>query len=152
MLRRSPLALKQPPLGDKGRQRCRDRAAIGKGLVLRRFSFSRSVTYLRSLELFLGEVLDLRIGSCDVAGSRPRELLPSSPHSPSCSTSSGPGPRASSAAAGMTGRDAVGQGQGVRDGQQVRAHESRCSGAPLLTRERIARERERDHDAPHVIR
>ena len=30
----------------------------------------------------------------------------------------------------MTGSDVVGQGQGVRAGEPVRAHESRCSGAP----------------------
>ena len=74
------------------------------------------MTYLVSLELFFGEVPVLRAGSWGVAGLGPRELLPSSLHFPSCSTSSGPGPRASSAAAGMTGRDAVGQGQGVRAG------------------------------------
>ena len=55
-----------------------------------------------------------------------------------CSTTSGPSPRASSATAGMIGRDAMGQGQGVRAGEPVRAHESRCSGAPLLTRKRFA--------------
>ena len=35
------------------------------------------------------------------------------------------------------------QGQGVRAGKLVRAPESRCSGAPLLTRKRIAREKRR---------
>ena len=99
MLRRSPLALKQPLLGEKGRQRLYDRTALGEGLVSHWFSFSRSVTYLGSLESFLGEVPDLRVGTWDVAGSGPRELLPSSTHFPSCSTSSGPGSRASSAAA-----------------------------------------------------
>ena len=43
-----------------------------------------------------------------------------------------------SAVAGMTGRDAVGQGQGVRAGDPVGAHESRCSGTPLLTCKRFA--------------
>ena len=124
MHRRSPLALKQPPLGEKGRQRRRDRTALGEGLVSRGFSFSRSVTHLENLEPSLREVPDLRVGSWDVAGSGPCELLVSSPHSPSCSTSSGPGPRASSAAAGMTGHDAVGQGQGMRAGEPVRAPES----------------------------
>ena len=50
MLRRSPLALKQPPLGKKGRHHCHDRAALGKGLALSRFSFC--VTYLIGLEWF----------------------------------------------------------------------------------------------------
>ena len=75
-------------------------------------SYSRSVTYLESLESFLREVSDLRVGSWDVAGSGLRELLLPSPHSPSCSTSSGPGPRVSSAAAGMPGRDAVVKARG----------------------------------------
>ena len=35
-----------------------------------------------------------------------------------------------------------GQGQGVRAGEAIRAPESRCSGAPLLTRKRIAWKRE----------
>ena len=48
MLRRSPLALKQPPLGKKGRQHCHDRAALGEGLALSRISFH--VTYLVGLE------------------------------------------------------------------------------------------------------
>ena len=43
--------LKHPPLGKKGRQRCRDRAAVGEGLALSRFSFC--VTYLVGLEWFL---------------------------------------------------------------------------------------------------
>ena len=34
-----------------------------------------------------------------------------------------------------------GQGQGVRAGEPVRAPESPCSGAPLLTRKRIAWEK-----------
>ena len=68
-----------------------------------------------------------------------------------CSTSSGPGPRASSAAAGMIGRDAVGQFQGVRDGEPVRAHESRCSVAPLLTCERIIRGKERELATPPTL-
>ena len=133
MLGWSPLVLKQPPLGEKGRQHRHDRVALGECLAPHWFSFCRGVTYLVSLELFFGEVSGLGAGSWGVAGSSPRELLPSSPHFPSCSTSSGPGYRASSASAGMTGRDAVGQGQGVRAGEPVRAHELRCSGAPLLT-------------------
>ena len=37
-----------------------------------------------------------------------------------------------------------GQGQEVRAGEPVRAHESRCSGAPLLTCKRIMPERRRE--------
>ena len=49
MLGRSPLALKQPSLGEKGRQRRRDRAALGEGLALRWSNSCKGVTYLLSL-------------------------------------------------------------------------------------------------------
>ena len=60
MLRRSPLALKQPPLGKKGRQRCRDKAAIGEGLALNQFSFC--VTYLGGFGVVFVEVPGLHGG------------------------------------------------------------------------------------------
>ena len=78
MLGRSHLSLKQPLLGKKGRQRRRDRAALGEGLALRWFSFHRGVTYLMSLKSFFGEVLGPRAGSWGVVGLGPHELLPSS--------------------------------------------------------------------------
>ena len=107
MLRRSPLALKQPPKGEKGRQRRRHMGALNGGFGVVSVSYSRCGTYLEVMELFLREVQDLRVGSWIVAGLGPRELPFSSPHFPSCSTSSGPSPRASSAAAGMPGRNAM---------------------------------------------
>ena len=49
MLGRSPLALEQPSLGEKGRQHRHDRAALGEGLVLRWSNSCKGVTYLLSL-------------------------------------------------------------------------------------------------------
>ena len=49
MLRRSPLALKQPSLGEKGWQRRHDRAALGEGLALRWSNSCKGVAYLLSL-------------------------------------------------------------------------------------------------------
>ena len=74
--------------------------------------YSKRETYLESTESFLRVAPDLYVGSWDVAGLGPRELPFSSPHFPWCSTSSGPVPRASSAAAGMPGRDAVDKARG----------------------------------------
>ena len=42
-------------------------------------------------------------------------------------------------------------GQGVRAGEPVRAPESRCSGAPILTRKRITREERRLAVPPTVL-
>ena len=81
-------------------------------LVSRRIIYSRCKTYLEIMEPFLHEVPDLRVGRRDVVGLGLRELLLTYPRSPSCSTSSGPGPRASSAAAGMPGRDAMDKARG----------------------------------------
>ena len=44
MLRRFPLALKQPLLGEKGKQHCRDRAAVGEGLRAELDQFSRDLS------------------------------------------------------------------------------------------------------------
>ena len=49
MLGRSPLALKQPSLGEKGRQHRHDRATLGEGLSLRWSNSCKGVTYLLSL-------------------------------------------------------------------------------------------------------
>ena len=49
MLGRSPLALKQPSLGEKGRQLRCDRAALGEGFALRWSNSCKGVTYLLSL-------------------------------------------------------------------------------------------------------
>ena len=82
------------------------------GFGVTSISYSRSETYLESAESFLREVPDLHVGNWDVAGLGLRELLLSSLHYPSCSTFSGPGPRASSAAAGMPGRTAMDKARG----------------------------------------
>ena len=49
---RSPLALKQPSLGEKGWQRRHDRAALGEGLALRWSNSCKGVTYVLSLGWF----------------------------------------------------------------------------------------------------
>ena len=75
-------------------------------------SYPRGETYLECMELFVREAPGLRSCKWDVPGLGLRELPLSSPHSPSCSMSLGPGPRASSAAAGMLGRDAMDKARG----------------------------------------
>ena len=106
-------------------------------------SCSRSVNCLESSEPFLSEVPDLRVGSWDVAGSGLREPLLPSPHSPRALRPQVPAlersqpPLVCQVAMPWTRPR-------LRAGEPVRAPESRCSGAPLLTRERIIRVRERE--------
>ena len=113
MLRRSPLALKLPPEGEKGMQRCRHRAALSGGFGVASISYSRYETYHESMEPFLREVPDLHIGSWDVVGLGPRELPFSSTHTFLRALR----PRVLalervSAVAGLPGRDAMDKARG----------------------------------------
>ena len=112
-------------------------------------SYSRGETYLESMEPFLREVPDLRVGSWDIAGSGLRELLLPFPAFSFVLYIHSSRPSSELSRRWYARSRCRGQGQVVRDGEPVRAPESRCSGAPLLTRKRIARarERERAHDA-----
>ena len=68
--------LKKPPLGKKGRQRHRDRAVVGEGLALSRFSFC--VTYLVGWGSFRRSVGPAwrQLRCCRVRSSRASSLSP----------------------------------------------------------------------------
>ena len=101
----------------------------------------RVMTYLGDQGPLPGVSPGPRIGRREVAWRGPRASLPSRLCSPFCSTSSGPGPRASLSRCWYARSRCRGQGQRVRAGEPVGVHESRCSGTPPLRCKRFARAR-----------